>query len=105
MREYIELASTPYEEECAQVGRPDYRERAVAECNRLRDQLRRQFGEEPDGARLAIKGNLHDFGTYYELVCYYELGLEESIAYAMKCDNEFPAYWDDVALATMATME
>jgi hypothetical protein len=77
-RDYIGIGPAPAEEECAQVGSPDYARRARAECRRFIELLRRTFGEEPEGAQLMIKSNPHDFGAYYEVVCYYEEGNEEA---------------------------
>jgi len=34
--------------------------------------LRRTLGNEPPGARLAIRENPHDFGTYLSVVCHYD---------------------------------
>jgi hypothetical protein len=94
MRDYFTLGSTPYEEDCAQVGTEGYYERAKAECKRYIELLRKIFGNEPDGARLAIKSFPHDFGTYYEVVCWFDTGLKESVEYAEKCEDEGPGTWE-----------
>ena len=97
MQEIIEIGTTPYEEECAQVGQDGYRAQAQKECAAYRSQLRRVFGEEPDGARLKIKGNSHDFGTYFEVACYFDPENEAAATYAYRCEAEAPAQWDDAA--------
>jgi len=96
-RETLELGSTPYEEQCAQVGDPDYGERARRECIAFMDQVVRQHGEPPDGASLRIKANAHDFGTYYEVAVVYDPEDEAAVRYADKVDNDMPARWDDAA--------
>lgn len=63
MKDYINIGSVPCEEDCAQVGREGYREQAVKECKRFIELLRKTFGDEPEGARLAIKWFDHDFGS------------------------------------------
>ena len=68
MPSYLSLAPTPVEEDCAQVGTDDYTARARAECQRFITLLRKKFGPEPDGARLAVKSFPHDFGDYFEVV-------------------------------------
>lgn len=93
-RDYIDIGPTPAEEECAQVGQPDYMHRARSECNRFIELLRRTLGPEPQGARLAVKSNPHDFGTYLEVVCYFDTDNEEAEKYAYRCEREAPARWD-----------
>jgi hypothetical protein len=94
-RDYIDIGSSPADEECAQVGSPDYAQRARSECNRFIDLIRRVMGPEPEGAQLSIKSNPHDFGAYYEVVCYYDTDNEEASKYAYRCEGEAPSTWDD----------
>jgi hypothetical protein len=97
MRDYLEIGSTPAEEDCEQLG-PNYRpERARQECQAFIHQLRRQFGEEPADASLRVKGSSHDFGLYLEVVCYYDPNDEESTEYAFKCEGEAWTEWDEEA--------
>jgi hypothetical protein len=94
-RDYIDIGPSPADEECAQVGSPDYAQRAREECNRFIDLIRQVMGPEPEGARLAVKSNPHDFGAYYEVVCYYDTDNEEASKYAYRCEGEAPSTWDD----------
>ena len=104
MRDYIELGSTPYDEDCAQVGEANYRQLARFECQQFIAQLRRLFGPEPDGAELRVKAFSHDFGTYYEVVCYFDDTLPESVDYAFQCEGDnAPANWDDEARQALKT--
>ena len=95
--DYMNIGSTPPEEDCAQVGAEDYRERTRAETNRYIEVLRQKLGREPIGARLAVKGFQHDFGTYYEVVCYYNEDFPDSLNYALACEGYGPKTWDDTA--------
>ena len=95
MDTYLSLAPTPIEEDCAQVGTDDYTARARAECRRFIALLRKKFGPEPAGARLAVKTFAHDFGDYLEVVCYFDETLPESVEYAYRCEDNLPATWDD----------
>lgn len=70
MRDCMDLGSAPAMEDCAQVGREDYYDRARKECRAYIGLLRRTFGDEPDDASLSVKSNPHDFGTYLSVVCY-----------------------------------
>ena len=95
MENYLVLAPAPTEEDCAQVGTADYVARARAECRRFIALLRKTFGPEPEGGRLAVKSFPHDFGDYLEVICYFDDTLPESVAYACRCEDNLPATWDD----------
>ena len=95
MRDYLTIGPTPWEEPCAQVGAPEYARNARAECRRFIQQLRQTFGPEPTGAQLAVKAFPHDFGTYHEVVCYYETDIQASVDYASRCEEEMPARWEE----------
>lgn len=95
MKQYIILGTTPSEENCAQVGDDNYYEKAKKEARVFIDQIRREFGQEPPCAKLATKLFPHDFGSYIEVVCYYNDDDEESKNYAYKIDYNTPANWDE----------
>ncbi|MDO8490833.1 MAG: hypothetical protein Q7T04_02315 [Dehalococcoidia bacterium] len=95
-RDFVSIASAPYEEECVQVEPTgDYIGPMKAECRRFLDLIRKKLGPEPEGAYLSVKGNPHDFGTYYEVVCNYDDENEEAVAYAYRCESDAPKTWDD----------
>jgi hypothetical protein len=99
----IEIGASPSNEECAQCGiDPDFGERNRAECRALMHQLRRVHGDEPEGARLYIKANPHDFGTYREVACKFDSDDETATAYALLCEEDTPQQWDDEARAELA---
>jgi hypothetical protein len=102
MKMYTDLGCAPANEDCAQVGSPDYARRARRECRAYIRQLRRMFGKEPDGAQLDIRANPHDFGTYYSVVCYYHPVKPASEDYAWRCESESPQHWDDQARQELA---
>jgi hypothetical protein len=97
--EYLEIAPTPVEEACQQVGTPSYDgAMARAECKAFIHQLRRQFGPEPDGATLYVKSNPHDFGSYLEVAVKYDPNCEAAIEYAFKIEGNTPSFWDTEAV-------
>lgn len=100
-RDYITIGSSPAGEDCAQVGTDNYTEQARRECNAYREQLLRQFGKEPGSARLAVKSFPHDFGSYLEVVCYYDDRDEAAMEYAFRLESECPERWDDEARAAL----
>ena len=95
MQNYFCLGPSPAEEDCAQIGEPGYRTKAIGECTRYIELLRRKIGPEPEGARLDIKWFAHDFGQYCEVVCYFDTEDETAVAYAQRCEDDAPATWDD----------
>ena len=105
MRDYLSLSCTPTDEQCQQLGPHFDADLARRECQVFRDQLRREFGEEPIGARLAVKSFPHDFGSYPEVVCYYDDDFPESVDYAFRLENELPQYWDSVSRETLGIFE
>lgn len=97
MQDCLDLGSSPSQEDCAQVGREDYHPRARRECRAYVHQLRRMFGEEPDGARLSVKSNPHDFGSYLSVVCYFDADNKTAVDYAYCCAAKGPQEWDEAA--------
>jgi hypothetical protein len=91
---FINIGATPCEESCAQVGQPNYRKQALRECHRFIKLLRKKCGPEPEGAWLGIKWFPHDFGEYCEVVCYYT-GIKGLLDYALRCESEAPATWEE----------
>lgn len=96
--DYIQLGPTPANEQCASVGDDNYSERSRLECRVYIEQLRREFGPEPEGARLASKSFPHDFGSYREVVCYFSD--EASAAYAYSLEDA-SADWDAESLRAL----
>ena len=95
MRDYISLGSSPIEETCVQIGEPDYTRRSIQECNRFKDQLEKEFGTPPEKAYLSVKAFPHDFGTYHEVVCYYDDSDEESVQYCYNVEMNLPLDWKE----------
>jgi len=93
MTAYLAIGPAPADEDCAQVGTPDYQPKALVECKRYIELLRKLFGKEPDGAQLVIKKNLHDFGWYHEVNVRFDDQIPEAIEYAYKVDGEAPTTW------------
>lgn len=106
MRDYLEIGPTPCDEDCEQVGTPSYNgARARVECQAFANQLRRQFGNEPKGARISVKSFPHDFGRYMEVVVSFDDSLPESVEYAFRIESESPDRWDDEARKEIANWQ
>lgn len=93
----MSVGSAPIDEDCAQVGSDNYRERARQECRALIGQMKRIVGEAPAGATWHIHANEHDFGTYYE-ACVMYADVAEAEFYAYEAEENLPSFWDDIAL-------
>ena len=92
-------------EDCAQVGTDNYNKRARRECRAYLELLRRALGPEPPGARLSVKSNLHDFGSYLSVVCYFNPNDEAAMNYALRCESDGPKEWDAAARRELAPFE
>ncbi len=95
MGDYLNLGPVPADEPCAQVGDPDYELKARAECQRYIELIRKKIGPEPAGSKLKIRGFPHDFGRYLEVIVTYRDDDQTSFDYALRCEEEAPASWDD----------
>jgi hypothetical protein len=103
MQQYFDIGPTPCDEECAQVGTDDYYRKAKIECTAFKNQLRRHFGDEKrHNCMLVTRTNAHEFGDYYEVVCFYLDQDPESEKFADKIANETPITWDDEAKLEIA---
>jgi hypothetical protein len=97
--DYLYLGPTPADEDCAQVGQDNFRKQAEKEMKAYINQLSRMFPEhDENGVGFRIKWQSHDFGTYGEVVAYYDDSIEESYEYALKIEWNLPDKWDDEAL-------
>lgn len=94
MKEYLTLGSSPTDENCAQVGDEDYQVKSREECRRYIDLLLKKFGPEPTGAKLSVKSFPHDFGSYREVVCWYDTEIPESFNYCLNIENNLPRTWE-----------
>ena len=69
IKDSLYIGESPWDETCVAVGSDMYRPNADKECRRFIQQIRRHYGSEPEGARLYIKSNPHDFGSYLSVEC------------------------------------
>lgn len=95
MKNSIYIGSGPWNEpvEQANISGSNY-ERMRAECTALIGQLRRQLGQEPEGANLYTKFNRDGDHGYYGVECSFESLNQAAIDYAFKCESECPEKWD-----------
>lgn len=87
------LGPAPAGETCAQVGDPDYAEKAALECRQYIAAIRMVCGNEPPGARLKVQWSDHDFGRYAEVVVAFNPDDPLAAEYAARCDEQAPTEW------------
>ena len=105
MMEELSLSPVPTDEACAQLGDADYSSRARKESRAFINQLRRQFGDEPSGARFRIAQNPHDFGIYLDVEIRFSDSDETAAEYAYAVEANLPEYWDEAAKLELAEEE
>jgi hypothetical protein len=98
MKDYLYLGPVPCDEDCAQVGDPDYRKNAIREMKAYINQLEREFPDwERDGVEFRIVWQNHDFGAYGEVVVDYNDADDASTSYAFEIESNLPYNWDEEA--------
>jgi len=97
IKDSLYIGESPWAENCVAVGDDMYLVRAREECQRFIDQIRRHYGDEPEGARLYIKSNPHDFGSYLSVECQFlwdpadtedDMTPSYDYALAVECDDK-----------------
>ena len=92
--DYINIGSTPADEDCLGVGHALARKETAIYCR----QLEREF---PAG-KFSVKGFDHDFGRYHEVVAWYGEELDvatNEAAFEAECGR---GEWDEEALVELA---
>lgn len=92
--EIIFLGPCPAEEQAAQLGDPDYARDAKTQCRAYIQAIREVCGREPEGARLVVTPQLHDFGQYFEVCVRFDPENEAAVRYASHCDQTSPTTWE-----------
>ena len=105
MKSYIELGPTPTDEECVQVGSEEYESEWKKEGKRYIELLQKLFPQyEEFGTSFSIKSFPHDFGTYHEVVIWYEEDTPgEEFVYFV--ENHLPRTWNDDQIMVAANDE
>jgi hypothetical protein len=99
--ETLTLGSAPANEPCAQTTDPAYYEKAQAECRRYIALLQAHYSAKhagrplPEGCTLKIKGNPHDFGTYYEVVARFDAANPAAERAAFWLESNVPGEWPE----------
>lgn len=96
MRDYLSLGSSPTEEPCVSVSsNGDYVIEMKKECSRFKKMLEEIFVDRPENCSFAAKAFPHDFGTYYEVVIYYDDSNENEGNFAFFVEENIPDFWEN----------
>lgn len=98
MRDYLTIGPVPFDEDCAQVGTPNYSSRARPECQRFMAQILRHYPDTDHSGYLAIKQFPHEHGIYLEVCAVFDDEDEASINWAFSIeadDKSVLARWDN----------
>ena len=106
MRNYLNIGSTPYDEPCAPVGSDNYHKLSIIECRVFLGQCKRVLEQKFPSytVNLAVKSFPHDFGTYKEVVVYYDDDNPQESEQAWFLDSADLATWDEEALKELAEL-
>jgi hypothetical protein len=89
--------SSPYAEDCVQVGIEDYDKKASYEAVLFLEQIIDHYGEEPGLSTLKVASNHHDFGNYFSIDYVYDNGSKIQIDYGSDIEADVKdvlEYWD-----------
>lgn len=98
--EDLYIGDSPWDEKCLQVGKAS----SVAlrtESIVFKRQIERYY-PIPDGARLVVRGQSHEFGTYYSVFCVVDPEVETQVDWACAVESdelEKLSHWDEESKA------
>jgi len=102
MRDTYELDTVPMSEKCESVGVNYDSTKARQQAISLISQLIRTVGDNPEGSRLKVQSNPHDFGYYYSVAFVFDNENEEHIQHLNKLEENFPEFWDEQSKKELA---
>ena len=95
MRDTYDFDTVPMSEKCESVGVNYDSTKARKEASSLISQLIRTVGDNPEGSRLKVQSNPHEFGCYYSVAFVFDNENEEHIQHLNKLEENFPEFWDE----------
>lgn len=107
MRDYITISATPLGESCAQVGTDNYNEQSRIETKVFAQQCIRVLEEQFDeiACLISIKSFPHDFGSYREVVAYFDGEDDNSVKQAYWLESHTPEEWDSISLQQLKELK
>ena len=105
MRDYLNIGPTPADEPCAQVGRDNYHRHSMTETIAFTHQWQRVLADNYPEVLVNVVGKSfpHDFGTYREVVVYYDDDDQKQVEQAFFLESADISNWDEEALKELAS--
>lgn len=103
MKDRLDLGPVPAQEQSEQVGRNCDYDRMRLECRTFKEQVERNH-PIPDELRgvcgYKVHGNPHEFGTYFEVVAWFDSNSHAAMDWAYTaerrtCEEDFGNVWDE----------
>jgi hypothetical protein len=102
----MNIGPVPTDESAAQVGRPDYDDQSLRQCQVFKRMLERLNPIPADAsATLVVKSFPHDFGSYREVCVRYDDNVPAATDYAFALESDTPAEWDAIARYELTWLE
>lgn len=96
MRDYVNIGITPSGEDCVQVSRTEnYMPAMRKQAERFKTLLEKAFPPQGSGY-LSIKSFPHEFGSYLEVVAYFDDADEASQKWAFDLEGSVPETWAEL---------
>jgi hypothetical protein len=99
MKHFIEIGSSPIDENCVQIELCRcYINALLIEVDIFKKQLERLFPITNPNNSFAVKTFQYNFDFYSVVVCYYDDSDKESVDFAFNIEANTPEKWDKEAL-------
>jgi hypothetical protein len=95
--DYMNIGTVPAMEDCAQVGKDDYMDKARIETERFCKQIIKHYPPVL-GTMVRTKAFNHEFGMYVEVCVIYDNNIEGAREYALQVEADEKnalQYWDE----------
>lgn len=98
MIDFVEIETTPAEEDCAQTGTENYSMISRQEGKRMVAGVLKYFAKEIGEKQIGFKfhNNPHDFGSYLTIKILFNDNDEEAARLAYLIENELPQTWEEL---------
>lgn len=105
MRDYLNIGCTPSDEPCAQVGQGNYQKQSMIEVRVFAHQCQRVLAANFPEVLVNVAGKSfpHDFGTYREVVVYYDDDDQKQVEQAFFLESVDLSNWDEEALQELTS--
>ena len=94
----IHLGQAPIREDHTHISHPDYDRYARRECWAFIEAIRATVGREPDAAKLRVKRENNQRGSFLEVVVNFDPNDRAAREYARRCELYSPDTWEEAGI-------